>query len=138
MQKSTFIRILVVSGVLIALCLMTVKLLNNPQYVTLSSAPALGGQVAQALQTAGQANSIPVPGKDFTLSNVKYFSNGTWAVVDIKPTDPNAFNKSIAILQKQQGVFRVILGPSSSLPRDYASSLPDDLNGYLFQRGVFN
>jgi hypothetical protein len=138
MQKNTLIRILVVSGVLVAVCVVTVKLLNNPQYVTLGSAPALGGQVAQALQTAGQANSIPVPGKDFTLSNVKYFSNGTWAVVDFKPTNRNAFNGGIAILQKQQGIFRVVLGPSSTLPRDYASSLPDDLNGYLFQRGVFH
>lgn len=138
MRKNTFFAILAVGSVLICSCLVAAKIRNNPPYTKLDSAPPLAGQVAQALQTAGNRGRIPVPEKDFTLSNVKYFDNGTWAVVDFKPVNPDAFNAGVAILQKQEGVFRVVLGPSSSLPNDYAMSLPDGINGYLYQRGVFH
>jgi len=137
MKQNSLYRFCAVSIILSVLCLAIGQALRS-SYVKLDSAPSLSGQVAQATQSAGSGDSIPVPGKDFTLADVRYFSDKTWALVSFEPTSNDSFNAGLAILQKKDGIFQVVLGPSSTLPSDYSYSLPPDLDAYLSQKGVFN
>jgi len=137
MERTTFFRLSSIL-VLVIVCLLLVTQIIRSSYVSLDSAAALSGQVAQASQSASSDESLPVPGKDFSLSDVKYLSNGNWAVVSFKPTSDDSFNAGFAILQKKDGIFRVVLGPSSTLSTDYTYSLPADVVGYLDEKGIFD
>lgn len=136
MQRIPYFRLNAILLIIGVLCLAVTQALRA-SYVSLHPAPALSGQIAQAAQTANTDSSLPAPGKDFTLHDVHYFSNNTWAVASFQPTNNQSFNAGLAVLQKQDGIFRVVLGPSSTLSADYASSLPPDLVTYLDQKGLF-
>lgn len=137
MQRQTFIRLSAIMLITIVLCLSIAGALRS-SYITLADAPALSGQVAQAAQTGSSDSSVPISGKDFTLSDVHYFSNKTWAVVSFEPTGNDSFNAGSAVLQKKNGLFRVVLGPSSILSTDYTYSLPSDVVTYLNEQGLFD
>lgn len=124
-------------GILIILLLSTPLLTNlitgRATTVSLSSAPKLTGQVAQALATTN--GTVPVAGKDFTLQNINYFDNNSWVVATVKPAS-NQFDPGTVVLQNKQGIYQVALGPGSAFPRASVQALPPDVANYLQKQGV--
>jgi hypothetical protein len=125
---------IVVLVLLVTLWTVKLTLLHGASVVSLSSEPALYGQVSQALISAN--TPVLKPNKDYRLQ-VKYFSSNNWAVATILPNN-NSLNQGVIILQKQSGVFKVVLGPGSSFPRPILTALPDDVATYLKEQGYIN
>ncbi len=111
-------------------------ILKGGSVVDLANAPQLSGVIAQSLNNSSKA-SLPVPSKDFIIKSVRFFSGNTWAVAYINPTEQN-FDPSYVVLQKYQGLYRVVLGPSAEFDSSIEQSLPADLTAYLNQQGVIH
>ncbi len=104
---------------------------------TLSSAPALTGQISQVLASSSDNQlDVPVYGQDYTLQNTKYFEGKNWVVTTIKPLRNN-MNQNVVVLEKQSGVYAVVLGPGSAFPQTTSLSMPNSLGQYLKQQGMF-
>jgi hypothetical protein len=103
--------------------------------VSLQTAPPLSGIVAQSLFSGTGRTSLPVPGKDFSLKNLHYFNGRQWAVASVVPIGNN-FDPSVVVLERQSGVYRVVLGPGSSFEVTYLKSLPTNVGDYLYGLGI--
>jgi hypothetical protein len=123
-------RVIILIGIFLIALLIKQILLGN--YVKLGSASSLSGQVASSLTLPGN-NKLPLPGKDFTISNRQYFNNNTWAIVAV--TKPQT-DKAYIVLEKINGVFTVVLGPGTNFPTDVTLSMPSDVAAYLINQGV--
>ncbi len=108
-------------------------LLGGSRPVSLSSAPALSGLVAQSLTSSGDSQP-PLAGKDFELKNERHFGND-WVVLEIAPLQ-NKSNAGLVVLQKISGTYEVVLGPGTSFDSSYLLSVPSDVAAYLSAKGV--
>jgi len=109
---------------------------GNARPVSISAADPLTGQISQALASSSNGQLVlPVSGQDYTLSGITYFDNHTWAFAAIKPLS-NSMNSSNVVLEKQSGVYKVVLGPGSAFPRTTTLTMPADIAQFLNQRGL--
>jgi hypothetical protein len=126
--KLTASTILVVLLFLVTLILHKV-LIGGAATPSLKTAAPLTGIISQALDANG-SGGIPSPGKDYTLTGVRYFENGAWVVAFVKPVN-NSFDPGAVAIEKIDGVYRVVAGPSNDLPSDYLYTMPSDVGSYL-------
>jgi hypothetical protein len=137
MKKSLVILVVIVLVLLIAIASVKSIIYGGTKSVSLSSAPALTGQISQALASSSDGKlAMPIYGTDYTLQNTKYFDNNNWVVTTIKPLS-NDMNRSVVVLEKQAGVYAVVLGPGSSFPQTTSLSMPSGLSQYLSKQGMF-
>jgi ABC-type xylose transport system substrate-binding protein len=104
--------------------------LDGLSLTTLSPAPPLSGVVSQSLSNLGSHGSLPIEGKDYVLSSVRYFDNQTYAVAQVKPLNQVADPGSL-VLQQINGTYRVILGPGTAFSSVDTQELPNDVVQYL-------
>lgn len=114
-------------------------ILGGKPVVSLSSTPALAGSLSSELGSTalGQEGSLPQINKDYTLKNVRYFYNQKWVVAKILPVHKNA-DPALVVLEKINGVYRLVLGPAGDFARSYTYVLPKEVGDYLNQQGVFS
>ena len=126
---------LLAAFIVLLLAAFTTKplLLGTTRAVTLPKAPALTGQIGQAL--AKSSTTVPQAPGDFTLQQTQYFVDNEWAVANIKGTKGTA-NTGWVVLHQQNGFYQVVLGPGTALPDSYVSNLPPAVSGYLYQQGI--
>jgi hypothetical protein len=137
MHKTPIILTIVAVVLLAAIASAPSIIYGNARPAHISAAPALTGQISQALATSTNGQfTMPTYGKDYTLQNTKYFDGNSWVVTTIKPLSEN-MNRSLVVLQKQSGVYTVVLGPGSAFPRTTQLSMPGNLAAYLNSQGVF-
>jgi hypothetical protein len=138
-MKKTPIIILSIVTLILLVAVSNAKsiIYGGTQLKTLSSAPALSGQISQALASTSDGElTMPIYGTDYTLQDTKYFDNSNWVVTTIKPLS-NDMNRSVVVLEKQSGVYAVVLGPGSAFPETTSLSMPSSLGHYLKQQGMF-
>src|SRR5437667_1963738 len=87
-------------------------LLGGPT-VSLSEAPPLTGIISQSMYSVSGKGSLPIVGKDFNLKNTRYFEGDQWVATSISPVGQR-LNAALVVLQKQDGIYRVVLGPGSA------------------------
>jgi hypothetical protein len=119
----------------LALVLVNPVLLHGSSRVSLRAADPLTGQVAQALGTATTGGKLQVPGSDFVLRNTKYFEDQTWVVTTIASVGGKS-NNGVAILERRNGIFQVVLGPGTEFSTSYTQSLPSSVSTYLSEQGL--
>ena len=137
MKRSVTILSIIALILLIAVASIKSTIYGGTKSVTLSSAPALTGQISQALASSNNGQlTMPLYGTDYTLQNTKYFNNNDWVVTTIKPIT-NTMNQSVVVLEKKAGVYSVVLGPGTAFPETTALSMPGSLGQYLKQQGMF-
>jgi hypothetical protein len=73
-------------------------------------------------------------GKDYNLKDTNYFDNNTWLVTRLVFT--NGANDAMVVMKKEQGIFKVVLGPSSIFPDTSLMTLPNDVAIYLTRLGA--
>lgn len=136
-QNVFYARLVVFSVVLlgVAFGVKALVLQGATQVVSLGSAPALSGEISQSLIKAGADNSVPKLNKDFSISQANYFENHEWAVATIKSTSKES-NGAFVVLQRMNGVYKIILGPGTAFPNVYLKSLPSDVGTYLYNQGA--
>lgn len=103
--------------------------------VSIKSAPSFTGQISQAIISSRDKSLIPVAGKDYNLAGTRYFEEGAWVVTEMVPTSNN-LNTGWVVLQKQGGVYEIVLGPGSSFPSNATHDLPAEVSKYLNLHGV--
>lgn len=123
--------------VLLLLVLINIKpvLFGGAKVVTLKSAPPLTSQISQAFTSSANTGPLPVSGKDYTLTDTKYFDNRQWVVTSIKPLN-QTITEGMAILQLQHGIYTVVLGPGTAFASTDVQTMPADLVQYLNQVGI--
>jgi hypothetical protein len=138
MKKTPIIILSIVTFVLIIAVSNAKSIIyGGTELKTLSSAPALTGQISQVLASSSNGTlDVPIYGKDYSLQNTKYFENKSWVVTTIKPLRNN-MNQNVVVLKKQAGVYAVVLGPGSAFPETTSLSMPSSLSQYLKQQGMF-
>jgi hypothetical protein len=107
--------------------------LHGAKFVQLHNSPQLTGQISQSLITS--ADSAPQAGHDYTLVDTAFFDNNMWAVTTLKPVTSD-FSQGTVLLQKRSGIFQVVLGPGTLLPKNSLVAVPDDVTTYLYKQGV--
>lgn len=101
--------------------------------MTLKSAPALSSQISQAF-TSGGDTTLPKIGKDYQ-QKLRYFDGNDWIVASVTPVG-NAITPGVLVLQKQHGLYTVVLGPGSAFPVTAVDAIPTDVAQYLDSIGV--
>jgi hypothetical protein len=127
----TSVLILLVIGALVGKNI----LLGGAKPIKLKPAPALAGIVSQSLAASSKQTSLPQPGKDFRLENIRYFDNNTWVIAGLKPLR-DQFNSGVVVLKNIDGQYEVVLGPGSAFDSSYLLSLPSDVGNYLKTQGA--
>jgi hypothetical protein len=130
-RKSFVVGFILISVLLVMLVIMRFVLLGGLRVVSLSSAPMFSGQISQSLGPSPNGSFL-VLGKDYSL-DTHYFDNNTWVVAAIKPLVPT-LNSAVAVMKNQAGIYRIVLGPSSSLTTNQIRSLPTDVGDYVSAR----
>jgi len=102
--------------------------------VKLKQAPPLAGAVSQSLNTTSNG-SLPQFGKDYSLQDVRYFDNRTWATASVVPLKIHT-DTATAVMYMVNGSYQVVLGPGTAFPNSYLSGLPDDVRQYLINKGI--
>jgi hypothetical protein len=126
--------VIVLGSVLVASLLVRQALTGGLRVVSLDSAPAFSGLVAQSL---GGQSEMPVPGRDFNLKDVKYFEDNSWIVADVAPINKKS-DPGTVVIHKQNGALVVVLGPGSDFDSSFLVSLPADVGNYLKSKGVIH
>lgn|GEM_PF-977321 len=101
---------------------------GNAKVVNLAIAPPLAGEISQSIGGSSGV-TLPVEGKDYTITQTAYFETNTWAVATI--TNSDGSNTSYIVLQKVNGVFQVILGPGTAFAQSDNNQLPASVQQYL-------
>lgn len=122
--------------VLIVVTIIIRQTLAGAPVITLSRAAPLSGIVAQSMARGGGKTTFPIAGTDFKLSNEHYFDNNTWLVTWIIPLKVN-LNQDVVVMQKVDGIYKVVLGPGGDFNSSYLIVLPSDVGDYLNQQGLF-
>lgn len=68
---------------------------------------------------------------DFSIEDAHYFEDKQWAVATVKPKQANAAETDIAIFQKTDDSYQVVMGPGSVFPEDTIQYLPSSVLNYL-------
>ncbi len=137
MNNQAFKYVAAILSVVIVTLLANHVLLGGASVVKLEAAPPLYGVISQSIGLSGSDTTLPKPGKDYTLKNVRYFSSGQWAAAVVAPAHENS-DTTVVILKKVNGVYEVVLKPSTSFSVSYRYTLPADVIIYLDQLGVIN
>ncbi len=114
---------------------LKISVLGGANAVQLRPAVGFSGVISQSLASSNSKTALPSYGMDYTLTNTAYFDNNAWVITSIVPQDTTS-NQSIAILHKNQGIFRVILGPGTAFASTELGGLPNDVVDYLHKLGV--
>ncbi len=109
-------------------------ILGNTTTVNLSSAAPLVGQVAQSTSIMNGSNINTSVLNNFTLQNVTYYDNGTWALAHVTVPNNQADN-GMVVMQKVGGFYVAVLGPGSLFPNSAIQGLPQDIQQYLNTKG---
>lgn len=118
--------------------IIRIAVLGEAQSVELAPAAPLAGAVARGLGPNSQTSgNLPVAGKDFQISKVKYFDKGQWAVASYKPVNGN-FDPGILVMKKINGVYQTMMGPGAFFSVSYTYELPTDVSQYLTSQGVIH
>lgn len=138
MQRTALALSVVAMILLLAIGNATSFIYGNARPAKLSLAPALTGQISQALAASTSTGKFTMPAynHDYTLVDTKYFDDNDWVVTTINPIG-NSMDRSVVVLEKQAGVYSVVLGPGSAFPRTTSLSMPGNLADYLNQKGMF-
>jgi len=125
---------LIIVALLLLIALAVRPIILGAKLVKLPSAPPLTGQVSQAF-TSGDTATLPRQGKDYQLQNTLYFDNRQWVVTTAKALNTTT-NDSMLILHRQDGIYKVVMGPGSAFPSTQISVLPADVANYLTNLGA--
>ena len=98
-------------------------------YVSLPNA-TVEFAASKALASSAYPNYLPIAGKDFTVSNIKYFYGVTWVVVDVAPLGVTS-DSCILVLHEVNGAYQSVLGPSNSFRTVDLGNLPVQVQQYL-------
>lgn len=121
--------------ILIISLIVRSAILGGGKSVTLADAPANSGIVAMNIVATGGNINIPQAGSDFNLTNINYFDNDNWIVAKITPTKSSSITTGIVILQKQDGIYKVMVGPGTAFDNSLLVTLPTDVGKYLSDNG---
>ena len=110
--------------------------LQGSAVITLPQASHLGGVVAQSLYTGSGNAVLPIEGKDFKLTGIRYFDHNQWVVASVTPVQNN-FDPGYVVLRQHAGAYQVALGPGNDFDISYTQSLPSDVASYLLGKGLF-
>lgn len=105
------------------------KLLLSAPYVSLQYEP-LYSAVSKVLANRVYPEYTPIEGKDYTLSYIKSFDNGLYAVASVQPQNTPA-DSGIIVLKRSGPGYKVLLGPANSLVGAPLGGLPKDVVAYL-------
>lgn len=138
MNRQLLIKTTAVLLVVVAVTLMVKSiLLQGAPVVKLEPAPALAGSISQSLGTSGGKASLQVAGKDYSLRDIRYFSDGQWAAVTVVPTHSKG-DTVVVVLEKIKGDYQAVLGPGNLFSSSYSYTLPTEIVQYLSQRGYLH
>lgn len=133
-QPKTNIKLAFAAVLLILAVALPKLVLQGAKSVSLTDAPALTGQISLAF-TNDASHTLPQPGKDYVLTNTRYFDGNDWVVTGITAKG-QLVTDGMVVLHKQDGIYRVAMGPGSSFPSTQASALPGDVQAYLGSIGA--
>jgi len=126
--RRTFIAICVLA----LLCVVAISahniILGGARSVTLASAPPYAGVISQALGENSQ-HQLPVDNVDYTVTT-QNFDNADWVVGEIIPLKQN-FDQSVVVLERSNGIYRVVVNPTNALPAGALIGIPNDVANYL-------
>lgn len=129
-RAKTVIIILIIVSAFVARALI----LRGATYVSLAPGPVLSGAISQSLASSNQ-KTIPQPNKDYSIDGITFFDSNSWAVSSIF-SGQGLQDKSFVVLQKVDGVYRVVLGPGTAFSSASTYSLPADVFLFLKNSGV--
>lgn len=131
-QKLILAIIIVVVATLFARTLI----LDGASKISLAPAPQLSGYLAQSIGVSKQSGELLSPGKDFMVTNVKYYNN-RWAVATVKPIN-NSFDGGVVVIEKIDNVYSVVLGPTGEFSDSYIYVLPSSVVNDIASRVGFS
>jgi hypothetical protein len=73
---------------------------------------------------------------EYSIGEVKYFDNETWAVAELVPKDPNLYQRGWIVLRKQGDVYNTIVGPGTYFPNESLAGAPLELLDFLYTKGL--
>jgi hypothetical protein len=123
------VTIFAASIVLLVIVFLLKDVILGGSYVSPTNAP-IEFAASKALASNTYPNYLPIAGKDFTISNIRYFYGGTWVVVNVAPLGATS-DSGILVLHEVNGTYQNVLGPSNSFRAVDLSGLPPQIQQYL-------
>jgi hypothetical protein len=134
MKSIARITIIILGLILLTAATRYVLVGGLPEF-KLHKSGLLSGAVSQSLAGTQNANSLPVEGVDYSISDITYFSGSDWAVATIKSLKTDA-DPATVLLHQIKGQYQVVLGPGTAFPSSYFTTVPDGVVKELNNRGV--
>jgi hypothetical protein len=133
--KKAFLLVALIFLLPIAALVYRDVILGGITQTTYNPVPPLAGSISLSLINSGSSN-IPQAGKDFKITNTKYFDNKKWVVVSI--TQLPKMNPATVLLEDINGLYIVVLGPGTLFSPSIAQSLPSDVTKYFINQGLID
>lgn len=133
--KSLGILICIAVVLLIGVSLVDSLVFGSVRPYVLQEAKPLYGRIAQELAPT-DGGPTPTPEEDFLLTNTTYFEDNTWVVTGIKFLPEGRLDGGLVVLEKTDGVFNVVLGPSTSFDSLSVDELPVSVGSYIKNNGL--
>jgi hypothetical protein len=129
---------LAIIGLILLLAFFVVPPLvtGNARIVSLQKGSTFGGQISQYLGIPSDQSDLAKEGKDFSIDKSTYFANKAWVLVHFKALTERVGEGGYAIFQKQDGVYNMVLSPSTTFMSTYLTDLPHDLVAHLYTEGL--
>lgn len=132
--KRLIVLVTVCAILLLALVAVKPLIYGGVKPYTLSKAGPLVGRIAQSMSLPN-SDALPVPGRDFELTNTTYFENKTWVVTTIKQLNGSS-EGGMVVLKQVDGVYAIMLGPGTAFSSVDLKELPSDVVLYIKAHGV--
>lgn len=110
---------------------------NTLSQDTLPSSP-VSQAISQAVNSSSYAEKTFVEGKDYTLSNPRYFDNQTWfaSALELRLESGQNDRALIVLKQASDGSYKTVLGPGTSFTADQMIGFPQDVVTYINTGGT--
>lgn len=134
-RKTVVLTVLGLSLLLASLVAPSI-IAGSDKVVSLPVGSTFGGQISQYMGVPEGQTDLAKEGTDFSLDKSTFFANKTWAVVHIKALSNRVAEGGYALFQKKNGVYTLVLSPSTIFTDTSLTGAPDDLVAYLHTQGA--
>lgn len=102
--------------------------------ISLETTTPLDAAISQTLPIT-KNGSVPEEGKDFKVTNSRYFEGNKWVVARFT-SGGDSNNSAVVVLEKTPNGYQVVLGPGTSFSSSDVSNMPVELVTYMEEIGI--
>jgi len=90
---------------------------------------SLTAAIESSFASPASSSYMPIDGQDYSISQVSYFDDGSWAVAQLTPI--NNLSDPAKVVLKKDGSYRTVMGPSNFFTDSDYAKLPADVTDFI-------